>query len=538
MANTKATSSEQEYPSKNVMVEGKNLALTTWFPPIIQDLYQRSEYNRQLLDPILEQLRQVNTQLQLDVGEGECPCCSTETLLQPLTLYRTEEKVIITTGNVIIVVKVKNYRCPKCGYRQESRADLTLPNGWYDRGLVLTAAAIHTCGCSLADTRGLLVSTFGITPAASTIQNWKNKIGTLAHQLNREALSQVMVEEIQIDELFIALRDGKTKGQHTPVFATGVMESRHGAFLHIGVSYGAQTNRVIVEANLKKIIHHEPAKVTGDGCPSYPGAVAQELPDATFTRDLVHETRNVRKKKRMKKQLKTMIKDFQEEIKACWKQSLQIDRQHFIEQLLEAYRDQSKTKEVKKLARRDWEAYRRIESLEAEAYAQNTQEQVELYKHCLHRRLYTAKEAARRARQQQGETGPFVLPLTSCRLEGTFRPIRSRERRSLCHRSMLGFHALLGLFLLYHNMVGTGRGCLYNLLGASIPNPRWNPFIRFPTRQKNQITLSPSLGTPFRQVTTRFRQQHSHQLPQQSLVESLLIPDQMSTRPLEVPMFT
>ena len=97
MNNTKATSSEQEYPSKNVVVEGKNLALTTWFPPIIQDLYQRSEYNRQLLDPILEQLRQVNTQLQLDVGEGECPYCSIKTLVQLLTLYRTEEKVIITT---------------------------------------------------------------------------------------------------------------------------------------------------------------------------------------------------------------------------------------------------------------------------------------------------------------------------------------------------------------------------------------------------------------------------------------------------------
>jgi len=537
MANTKATSSEQEYPSKNVMVEGKNLALITWFPPIIQDLYQRSEYNRHLLDPILEQLRQVNTQLQLEVGEGECPCCSTETLLQPLTLYRIEKKVIITTGNVIIVVKVKNYRCPRCGYRQETRADLTLLNGWYDRGLVLIAAAIHTCGCSLIDTRGLLASTFGITPAASTIQDWKNKIGTLAHQLNREALSQIMVEEIQIDELFAALRDGKTEGKHTPVFTTGVMESKYGAFLHIGTSYGAQTNRVIVEANLKKIFHHKPIKVTGDGCPSYPGAVAQELPNATFTRDLVHETRNVRKKKSVKKRIRIMTEDYQKEISTGWKQGLQTDRQHFIEHLLERHRDQPITKEVRKLARRDWEAYRHLESLEAEAYAQNTAEQVELYKHCIHRRLYTAKEAVRIARQKQGETGSFVLPLTSCRLEGTFRPIRSRERRSLCYRSLLGFNALLGLFLLYHNMVGTGRGCLYDLLGVSVPNPRWNPFLRFPSRKKSQTTLSPSLGTPFRRVTTRFRQQHSYQLSQQSLVESLLIPGQLTTRPLEVPMF-
>ena len=40
-------------------------------------------------------------------------------------------------------------------------------------------------------------------------------------------------------------------------------------------------------------------------------------------------------------------------------------------------------------------------------------------------------------------------------------------------------------------MIGTGCGCLYNLLGAPIPNPRWNPFNRFPNRQKSQTTLSP-----------------------------------------------
>jgi len=535
MNNTKATSSEQEYPSKNVMVEGENPVLLTWFPPIIQDLYQRSEYNRQLLDPIFEQINQAIAMLQLNVGEGECPYCSTKTFSQPLTLYRTEEKIIITVGNVILVIKVKNYRCPRCRYRQESRADLTLPNGWYDRKFVLIAAAIHTCGCSLMDTRALLVNIFGITPAASTIQNWKNKIGTLAHRLNRDALSQVMVEEIQIDELFTALRDGKIEGKHTPAFATGVIESQYGAFLHIGVSYGAQTNRIIVEANLKKINHHEPIKVTGDGCPSYPGAIAQELPAATFTRDLVHETRNVRKKKHMKKLIKKMINDYREEISTDWKQGLQTDRQHFIKQLLEVYREQSKNKKIRKLARRDWEAYRRMESMEAEAYIQNTQEQVELYKHCVHRWLYTAKETARVVRKQQGKTGPFVLPLTSCRLEGTFRPIRSRERKSLCHRSLLGFHAMLGLFLLYHNMVGTGRGCLYNLLGASIPNPRWNPFIRFPTRKKSRTTLFPSLGTPFRQVTTSFRQQHSHQLSTPLLSESVLIPASASFSSPEVP---
>ena len=534
MNKTTAASSDRYFSSKNITVESQDPAILSWFPPIIQDLYQRSEYNRQLLEPILNQLQQVITRFQLEVGEGECPQCSDNKTSQLLTPYRTEEKLIITTGNEIIVVKVINHRCPKCTYRQEERADLTLYNGHYDRGFVLAATAIHTCGCSLEDTRGLLASIFGISPAKSTIQNWKIKIGLLAHQLNRETLSLVKVKGIQIDELFTAIRDEQNQEAHTPVFATAIIESTYGAFLHIGISHGSQTNRVIVEANLKKISHHEPALVTGDGCPSYPGAVAQELPKATFVRDLVHEVRGVRKKKPAKKLLKTLIETYQEELTLNWKQPLLEDRQQFIRQLIDTHRNQPRRRETRAIARRDWDAYRCLESLEAEAHEQNTMEQVTLFKHCVHRRLYIGRETARIASQQAEETRSLAQPLTTCRLEGTFRIVRSRERRGLCHRSVLGFNALMGLLLLYHNMVGTGRGCLYELLGVPSPNPRWNPFIHFPARIKGQTALTPPLGTPFRSVTTRFRQQHSHQLNHPPSNECLGLPCDSANFSLEV----
>ena len=534
MTKTTTTWNNAEYPSKKVTVENHKSALLEWFPPIIQDLYQREEHNRHLLDPILTQLQQVLAQFQLGIGEGECPNCSTNATSQPLTLYRIEEKPILTIGNVTIVVKIKNYRCPRCIYRQEERAELTLLNGYYDRGLVLIAAAIHTCGCSLEDTRGLLTSIFGITPTTSTIHNWKIKIGLQAHHLNSESLSLLKVKGIQIDELFTAVRDGRTEGAHTPVFATAIIESTYGAFLTIGISQGSQTNRVIVEANLQKIVHHEPLLVTGDGCPSYPGAVAQELPDATFVRDLVHEVRGVRKKKSVKQLLKRIIEDYQGELTGHWRQSLQKDRQQFLKQLLDDHRGQPKTKETRAIARTDWKAYRRLETLEAEAYAQNTQEQVTLFKHCVHRRLYLARETARIACWQTEDTKSLTQSFTTCRLEGTFRIVRSRERRGLCHRSVLGFNALLGLLLLYHNMVGTGRGCLYELLGVSAPDPRWNPFIRFPARKKSQTTLSPPLSTPFRSVITRFRQQHSHQLNHPPFTECLELPCDNANFSLEV----
>ena len=534
MPNTKATNGKEEYLSKKITVENTKTKILKCLPPIIQELYQRDEYNRRLLDPILDELLWVSTQFQLGVGEGECPYCSKNGNFQLLTLYRIEEKVIITNGNVKIRVKVLNHRCPKCNYRREDRAELTFVNGIYDRELVLAATAIYTCGCSLEHTRGLMTSIFGVIPALSTIHNWKIRIGLLAYQLNREVLEPIKMKTIQIDELFTAVRDGQLEKIHTPVFATAILESAYGLLLHIGVSHGSQTNRVIVEANLKQIKHHKPEIIVGDGCPSYPGAVAQVLHKATFIRDLVHEVRNVRKKKTVKKFLKMMMNTYQKEMVMEWKQELQKDRQKFITHLLLEYKDQPKTIQTRKMAKGVWNEYRRLAKLEAEAHEQNTLEQGTLFKHCVHRYLYTAREAARIASQSQEETGPSTFPLTTCRLEGTFRPVRSRERRSLCHRSILGFKTFLGLFLLYHNMVGTGRGCLYDLLGVSVPNSRWNPFFRFPARVKSQTTLSPPLGTPFRQVTTRFRQQHSHQLSHPFFSKTLLIPDTLSTGSMEV----
>ncbi len=534
MNNTKATNGKEEYLSKKITVENTKTTILKCLPPIIQELYHQDEYNRQLLDPILDELLRVSTQFQLGVGEGECPECYKDDNYQLLTLYRIEEKVIITNGNVKIRVKVLNHRCPKCNYRREDRAELTLGNGTYDRELVLAATAIYACGCSLEHTRGLLTGIFGVTPALSTIHNWKIRIGLMAYQLNREVLEPIKMKTIQIDELFTAVRDGQLEKTHTPVFATAILESTYGALLHVGVSHGSQTNRIIVEANLKQIKHHEPEIIVGDGCPSYPGAVAQELPKATFIRDLVHEVRNIRKKKTVKKILKTKINTYQEELIMEWKQELQKDRQKFITQLLLEYKDQPKNNQTRKIAKGTWNEYRRLERLEAEAHEQNTLEQGTLFKHCVHRYLYTAREAARIVSQSQEETEPSAFPLTTCRLEGTFRPVRSRERRSLCHRSIFGFKAFLGLFLLYHNMVGTGRGNLYNLLGVSVPNSRWNPFFRFPARVKSQTTLSPPLGTPFRQVSTRFRQQHSHQLSHPSLSKNLLIPNTSNAGSMEV----
>jgi len=167
-------------------------------------------------------------------------------------------------------------------------------------------------------------------------------------------------------------------------------------------------------------------------------------------------------------------------------------------------------------------------------YHQTTAEKVQFFQACVQRRLYVSYEAARVARAHATEEPPVSPPETTCGLEGTFRPARSRERRSLCYRSLLGFQAMWGLLLLYHNMVGSGKGCLYTLLGVVLPTFRWNPFAQFPARWKPIQTKNTAWGTPFRKVTTHYRQQHSWLLQPPLELEPSLIPNELTPLELEV----
>jgi len=180
--------------------------------------------------------------------------------------------------------------------------------------------------------------------------------------------------------------------------------------------------------------------------------------------------------------------------------------------LREAFSKRSQSFKVGSRAQRKMEDYQRWESLEAAARAHVIAECTALHALFLHRRLYCGREAARVARETAGEKGSFVKSTTTAQVEGTGRVFRSRERRSLCFRATIGLQAVMGLLLLYHNMVGSGRGCLYDLLGVSRPNPLWNPFGLFPARKCSPNLSTSRFSTPLRHVSIHFRQQHSHQV--------------------------
>ncbi len=498
-------------PYINLSTESPNIEVLKLFPPILSDLYIREEHNRQLMDPILEDLKKVLQNLSLNLGQGYCPNCSQNEGKQALTLWYKRKKEVITAGGIVLQIEIQYHNCSRCKHHSSEHHALTLPYGEYDRHIILYAVALYTCGVSYRFTRSLIYAQFHVVPSLSTLLLWVQTAGILSHKLNEEVLRNLKGIDITWDEFFLSIRDGKTEGVHSPYFATLFMELEEGAFLYGAIDEGKQTNRLIVESHLKHIKHHEPQNGVADGCKSYPGSTEAILPNMRFIRDPVHKARGVRKKKQGKKVIKGRIEAFKIQTRIEWEIRLTKESKAFFSELDRLSHQNSKNIQVQKILSQSKKDWLTEEHMEKEALEEFTVEQASYFKHTLHRSLYAAQAAAQLAQSKIDEKPPLDQPLTSCMIEGWNRVHRSREKRMLCYRSSVSFYALVGLLGLLHNIVGVGRGCIYDRLGVVRPKDTWNPFANFLPVFKNQSQLSPSKSTPFRQTASKYRQQHSHQ---------------------------
>jgi hypothetical protein len=212
------------------------------------------------------------------------------------------------------------------------------------------------------------------------------------------------------------------------------------------------------------------------------------------------------------------------------------DRKKASKYLIWKYRDLPRDEHTRSLALRDWNTYWENEQLKIASYEEITEEVVKFFKYTLHRYLYASNAAAILARLRYEEDLPLPKAPTTCRLEGFFRSVRSAEKTQLCFRSIASLKAFLGLLILYHNTVGTGSGCLYDLVGAPRPDPRWNPFADFPACKKTIHPLRKKLGTPLRSTKTQYGQQHSHQILDPYSSQLLDLPNDTGSPPSEAPL--
>jgi hypothetical protein len=368
---------------------------------------------------------------------------------------------------------------------------------------------MYVSGCSLELTKNLLYSGFHIQVAETTILRWVQNIGKKALEINQESFKLLRGISIEWDEFFVSIRDGKNKGEHTPAFTTDIHEHTVGAWLYTGVNEGSQTNILIVKSHLKQIEEYDPTLGIADGCTSYPAAVSEALPNMIFKKDSVHSVRNKRKKPATKAMFKTKKKEFEEQIRQQWNNQLENERKEFIDDLNKLDSEIKSKKKLEQVKKKELKEWKKWEDLEIQSLEEYTKEEANYYQQRMHRQFFAGHQAARVAREKESFLPSDVEQFNSCKTEGFNRVRRSRERKRLCYRSTKSFFSVSCLLGLLHNMMGSGEGCLYDILGVVRPSSVWNPFFEFQVSKKTNSIKKLNESTPIRYVKTKYRQQHS-----------------------------
>ncbi len=532
--NTSNNSLQDQF--KNFSLENSADKILSLLPPIFTDLYYNNEINQSLLDPILENLQAVLNSFQFDLGRNQCPKCGNVSDLSLFKKKNINKRKILIAGENKLEIKVINYYCSVCKHQNKDHHNLTLKNGIYDRHIVLKAVRYYTCGMSYRSVLLNLYDEFQILPSLSTILLWIQKVGILAHEINRTALQDLKGINITWDEFYIAIRDGQIEDEHTSTFSTLFMELTEGAFLYGGVNIGKQTNILIVKSHLNQIKHHEPNNGVADGCLSYPRACAEVFPEMRFINDPVHKARSVRKKKKIKQYIKAKKNKYKDDLKKQHEKQVKQDRKEFqkeIKKLAKQHPGNQNTKRIIQRAKVDWDIE---EQNEIEALAELRESETQYFEHRIQRAIYVGQEAAQLAKSKLDENPPLDNSLNSSKVEGWNRVHRSRERKILCYRSILSFYSVIGLLGLLHNMVGVGRGCIYTRLGLEIPNSPWNPFQNFFPIKKTPNELLKYESTPFRHRESKYRQQHGTLLKYPESYRSLTHTELNELNSVEMPI--
>ena len=509
LTNSGTNLKENDATFKNILSFELKEGYLAWFPPIIRQLYQKDESLSQKLDKVLELLHETLEDISLDVDKGNCPTCSIDENIKPLSVYYTRINNIMTTGSVVLPIKLRYYHCKHCSFIPNVHHNLTLPYGSYDRGLVQYGVAMYVSGCSLELTKNLLYSIFHIQIVESTILRWVQDFGKKALEINQESFKSLRKISIEWDEFYVSIRDRKNKGEHTPAFTTEIHEHTVGAWLYTGVNEGSQTNILIVTSHLKQMEVYDPTLGIADGCSSYPTATKEALPNMAFKNDSVHAVRNKRKKPATKALFKEKKKEFEEQIRKQWNYELEKEREEFMTDLNKLDIQTKSKKKLEQAKKKELEDWKKWEELEIQALEEYTKEEGKYYQQRMHRQFFAGYQAARVAREKESFRTSEVEQFNSCKTEGFNRVRRSRERKRLCYRSTKSFFSVSCLLGLLHNMMGTGEGCLYDILGATRPPSDWNPFFEFQLSKKTNSIKNLANSTPIRYVKTKYRQQHS-----------------------------
>lgn len=462
-----------------------------------------------------------------------CPSCGRDvTSRHTCHDWGSRPKTIRTSHEVILSLSVKRRRCA-CGrtFSVTPTGDLTLPKGRIDLSIVNVGCLLYFGGCSYEYTRDVLAATFGVRVAKRTVQNWVRIKGLAALRTNKSVLTRVTAKRAAVDEQYFTLR---VPGGDTTACVTLTIDLEENLLLDISVVEGRQTNYLVAKSALKSLEGRETELVVTDGNPAYGSAVKEALPTARHQVCLQHRVRNVRKKRQVKK----LFRAFKESVKRPKEEEFnevqKRMREVFEEELKRKYGDGKrrggKRKGVRtsleKEVRRERKKFEKEQERKEKAFKQRLEAEVRKAEAMRHRMVYAGHEAAEVARLKELGYDPWQEK-TTAKLEGNNRVMRTRERKALCFRSPEMVKALYGLYGLYHNTVGVGKGCIYELKGVEKPGEAENLFYAFEGRRSGgkqteggrRVGLEGDEGVPIKVRERKYRQERSKQITQLNMSE-------------------
>lgn len=362
-----------------------------------------------------------------------CQTCGSPNIVKNGTKRKSFQDII---GEYTI--KIQRYICKECSKTtsQDNNSVERLAFKFSGTSISISrlAAILYNGGCSLRYTSDIILASTGISLKKDAIRRHILKFGDRIRTEYSSDLDRKKAKQVAIDEQYITIRSRDPDEQSAMIIT--VIDVETDKIMQMRTEKAKQITELDVKFILDEF-EEDPEVIITDGARAYKSVIKEFASGSHHENCLQHRCRNVRKKKQVKKIVKSNAETIVEEERQYHKMQLKRTyKREVLKELTELLKNQTIDRKTA------WQevslANEAIdEKLDLLGYSQERMElRQKIHEAYLHRRLYAAMEAAEYAKLKVIGLEEVIDQRTTAKVEGYHRTVRSRERRALCYRTV------------------------------------------------------------------------------------------------------
>jgi len=334
-------------------------------------------------------------------------------------------------------IRIQRYKCKICkgttSIDDKSMDELAFRFSGTSISISKLAVVLYNGGCSLRYTSDVILASTGISISKDTVRSHLMKFGNKIRTEFNNDLDRKKAKQVAIDEQYITIRS-KDPNEQSAMIITVIDVVKNKI-----VQMRTEKAKQISELDVKFIIDEFdeiPEVIITDGAKAYKSGIRDFAPNTHHEGCLQHVTKNVRKKKEVKKAIEETAENIvSKEIETHRKYLKDTYKRDVLGELTELLENNVIDKKT---------AWQEL-SLANEAIEEKIIEmgyskddlkiRKKIHGAFIHRRLYAGIETAEYARLKELGLHKKVNQRTTAKVEGYHRTLRSRERRALCYRT-------------------------------------------------------------------------------------------------------